>query len=222
MITGAIFDIDGTLLDSMRIWKELGKRYLSTLGIEAEAELADVLYPMSLEESSRYLHTRYSLSQSPDEIMKAVLQIIKDYYCLEVSLKPGIRAFLHALYTQGIPLTLATAGDKELSLSALKRLKIEKYFKGIFTCAELNTTKKEPYIYLKAAEHIGSNPHQTLVFEDAYHALCAAKQAGFVTVAVEDRSNKKHKKKLIEIADYYLKSLEEYEFLIDKITKANF
>ena len=94
MLTGAIFDVDGTLLDSMHIWRGLGERYLRRKGITAEGGLADTLYPMSLEESSIYLKQRYSLTDSVEKIVSDTVAMIEEFYRDEVSLKPGVGSYL--------------------------------------------------------------------------------------------------------------------------------
>lgn len=205
MLKGVIFDADGTLLDSMPIWQELGQRYLAKYGIKAETGLSDILFPMSLEESSRYLKETYDLSNPAEIISAEILEMIRAFYINEVTLKAGVTDYLRYLYEQNIPMIVATSNDKSLLHHAFTRLQIDGYFQNILTCSELNTNKREPTIYLRAAQTIGTQPQETAVFEDVLYGIQAAKQAGFLTVAVEDSSNRLEKDQLSGTADYFIR-----------------
>ena len=152
MIKGIIFDADGTLLDSMHIWQDLGKRYLKSLGLIPEDNLNEVLFPMTLEESSKYLKNKYSINKSSNEIKKDILKMIDDFYYYEVQLKNGVLSYLEYLYDNNIEMVIATTSDRSQIEKAFERLDILKYFKCIFTCSELKTSKREGLIYLKAKE----------------------------------------------------------------------
>ena len=209
MIKGIIFDADGTLLDSMHIWEELGKRYLESKGIRAENSLSQILYPMTLEQSSVYLKNNYSIKDSTDKIKKYILSLLTDFYQREVLLKEGVFSFLEKTKNKGVAMGIATSGDKELLISALKRLNVYDSFSVITTCSEYNTSKNEPLIYLKTAEILGTSPSDTVVFEDVLYGIKTAKKAGFITVAVEDLSNILYRQPLKSCADYYIKNFND-------------
>lgn len=204
MIKGIIFDADGTIIDSMKIWDELGKRYLLKKGIRADSELSDILYDMSLEESGRYLKERYQISDRVEKIISDVLELIKDFYKNEVCEKPGLSVFLEKMKEKRIPMGIATSGSRELLQYALKKIGILEYFDFILTCDELGTSKKEPYIYLKAAKKLGTMPCETAVFEDAVHGIKTAGKVGFVTVGVRDESSDRYREEIIKTADIYI------------------
>lgn len=218
MIKGAIFDIDGTLLDSMGIWEEVGSRYLKTLGIEAESNLSKILFAMSMEEAAVHLKEHYYIAKEEGEIKKGILEMIAYFYNEEVQLKPGVRFALEELQRRKIPMVLATSGDEKLALGALKRLGIEGYFLKIFTCTMLQTTKREPLIYEKAITFLDVPAHQVVVFEDILHGLVTAKQLGCMTVAVEDEASTEQKTQIIKVADYYIQDFLE----LHAILEANF
>ena len=211
MVKSAIFDADGTLLDSMQIWEDAGEKYLRQLGIQPEADLGKLLYPMSLEESSSYMKEKYSLSETPEEIRAGVLSVIFDFYRYDVQLKPGVKDFLEQLQNKNIPMVIATTGDKDLLEAALKRLGILDCFERIFTCSEFLTTKRESLIYEKAITYLHIEPEETYVFEDVLNALVSAKKAGCKTIAIEEETSKEDKEAIIETADMYLTSFIEYE-----------
>lgn len=211
MMRAAVFDVDGTLLDSMSVWEDLGVRYLRTLGIEPQAELGDILFSMTMEEGAEYIRRQYHLTKKSEEITEEILGIIKAFYVSEVPLKNGAAEFLEALHQRGIPMAAATSGERELVEAAFQRLGILKYFRNIFTCTEVGEGKNSPLIYLRAAEFLEAEPEETWVFEDALHALLTAAGAGFRTAAVFDTSSQKEQKKIREAADIYLYSLTEFD-----------
>ena len=206
-IKAAIFDADGTLLDSMHIWRELGSRYLESLNIVPEKNLAEILYPMSLEQGCLYLQNKYNLCFPVNEIQSGFLRIIENFYYYEVELKQGVKKFLDSL---NIPKVIATSGDQNLLQAALTRNGINKYFSKIFTCSELNTNKHEPKIFIECANFLNLKPNNIAVFEDALYALKTAKSANFITVGVEDNSNIDKRARIINICDYHVKNFIDF------------
>lgn len=115
MIKGAIFDVDGTLLDSMFIWKDVGIRYVRSRGIEPEANLSEVLFPMTLEEGAAYVMRRYGLKESIEQIVQGILDMVRDFYYYEAQLKDGAKDFLQAMDEKGIPMVVATSSERDRS-----------------------------------------------------------------------------------------------------------
>ena len=211
MIRGAIFDVDGVLLNSMPVWENLGELYLRRLGIEAEKDLGTRLYTMSLEESAKYLIGQYRLDKTPEQVIAEVNLEVKDFYKNRVPLKEGARQYLSELKERGGPMVIATTGDRKNAEAALKRLKVFQFFQGIFTCSEIGSGKNEPDIYYTAALQMDTEPSQTWVFEDAFHAIRTAKQAGFRTVGVYDKANDRDLARIWNTADIYLPEFKNFE-----------
>lgn len=209
MIKGAIFDVDGTLLDSMEIWENAGARYLRGIGIVPEENLSEILYPMTMAEGAAYVKERYSLSAALDEIIQGVLDAVRDFYFYEVRLKPGVKEFLAGMAERGILMAAATASYREHIETAFRRLGIDGYFGRIFTCAEVGAGKRYPLIYEKAAEYLGAKPGELLVFEDVLYAVETAKRAGFRTVGVYDRFSAGETEEIKRRADVYAEKLTE-------------
>ena len=139
MIKGVIFDVDGVLLNSMPIWENLGELYLRSLGVEAEKDLGEILFTMSLEEGADYLISQYGLNKTPEEIVEGLNREVRDFYAERVPLKEGVREFLYEFNGKKIPMVIATSGDRKNTEAALRRLKVLNYFQGIFTCSEIGS-----------------------------------------------------------------------------------
>ena len=137
MIKGAIFDLDGTLLDSMSIWDTIGEDYLRSLGIEPRENLAETFKTFTLEESAEYYRTHYGVTLSVAEIVDGVNGMIEDFYRNTAPLKNGVAEFLERLSKKGVRMCVATVTDKYLVEAALTRLHVRQYFEEIFTTAEV-------------------------------------------------------------------------------------
>ncbi|MGN0708792.1 MAG: HAD family hydrolase [Anaerovoracaceae bacterium] len=203
MIKACIFDIDGTLLDSMPIWRDLGARYLESLGITPEHGLSDILFPMTAGEGAAYLKEHYGLQAGTDDVLKGLSDITEDFYRNEVRAKKGAFDFVSGLYDRGIPMVLATVGDPVLGEAALRRLGMLGFFRKTFVCDDYGTTKREPLIYLKCAGYLGTEPGVTAVFEDVLQAVRTASQAGFITCAIEDADSAGDREEIRKTADHY-------------------
>lgn len=207
MVKGVIFDVDGVLLNSMPVWENLGELYLQKFGIQAEKDLSEILYEMSLKEAAEYLISHYGLKQTVEEVTKGIVKEVEQFYVEKVPLKEGVREYLKELKERKIPMVIATSGDRKNAEAALKRLKVFSYFEGIFTASEIGSGKNQPDLYFAAALQLDTDPGQTWVFEDAWHAIRTAKSAGFKTVAVYDKANDKNLGKIWNHADIYLPDL---------------
>lgn len=208
-IEGMIFDMDGTLLDSMNVWTHAGEWYLREKGKEAEKNLYLVLFSMSMEEGAVYLQKNYQLEESVEEIVEGINQIIWDFYEKKAVLKPGIQETLEDLKKQGIPLTIATATDYPIVEMVLKRLGIFEYFDKIFTCSEIGVGKHHPDIFLAALQYMGTSMERTWVVEDALYALKTAKAAGFPTMGVYDKYSEFEWDEVKKNSDIYIESWKE-------------
>ncbi len=217
MIRYAVFDVDGTLLDSSPMWADLGSRYIRSTGGSPAAGLDETLRNLSLEEAACFLKKEYSLPYSADEIVRQITRMTEEFYLAEVRPRDGARELLAALRAKNVHMAIATAGDKKLAAAALERLGLWEYFSAAASCSEYGP-KTSPEVYLAAAEMIFALPCETLVFEDSLHAVRAAKSAGFVTAAVRDISEPKQEA-LKSAADFYEESLTGYAAKTGEILK---
>ena len=208
MLTGAIFDFDGTLLDSMFIWDTIGEDYLRTLGKEPHEDLKETFMTLTLEEAAEYYREHYKVTLSVTEIVDSINAMVEGIYRTKVTLKPGVMAYLRLLKESGVKMCVATVTDRYLVEDTLERLGILHYFSGIFTCAEVGYGKDKPIIYQKALEHFGTAKEETFVFEDSLFALETAKTDGFPTVGVYDM-HESRQEEMKRLADCYVRSFEE-------------
>ena len=196
--------MDGTLLDSMPVWEHASERYLQNKGIKVRERLSDILFSMSMQKGAEYVKENYHLAESVDEIVAGVNNIVYTAYEKEVQPKEGVRELLDTLQVNGIKMAVATSTDRPMVEAALKRTGLFSYFEQIFTCTEVGKGKVAPDIYYAAADILGTEPKNTLGFEDALYAIGTAKKAGFVTVGVYDDASRKEQGKIKEQADIYL------------------
>lgn len=207
-IRGAIFDVDGTLLDSMFIWDTIGETYLRSIGYEPREKLNEVFKNMSLFQAARYYRTEYGVTLSIDEIMNGVNAMLERYYRFEVSLRPGVAELLAQLQASGVKLCIATATDRYLVEAALERCGVLSCFGAIFTCNEVGHGKDEPDIFEEALRFLGTEKAETVVFDDALYAVRTAKEAGFPVAVIYD-SHEKNQEGLRALADFYIEDFSQ-------------
>ena len=187
----ALFDLDGTLIDSMPYWKTLAEDFLENRGITPNSEENSVLSRLSLSEASFYMKNRYCLEESPEQILKEFTGMIDGIYRTDCALKPGVKEYLEELKRKKIRMALVTITAKKSAKRVLKRLGISGFFSCIVTDLDAGKGKNHPDIYLMAAKKLRSEPADTAVFEDSTTGGIVAKEAGFRVYAVRDGSNEK-------------------------------
>lgn len=185
-IKGAIFDVDGTLLDSMYTWRYRGEIYLENMGITPREGLQLDVRRMGFYESPKMIKEEYNLSQSPDEIRNGMMKVVDDYYKTNPQVKTGTVEFLEELKRNGVRMCIATATDRDMVEPGLVNAGIRDYFDEIFTCGGLGTNKTKPFIFEKAMEFLGTTKEDTVIFEDALYAVRTAKKAGFFVTGIFD------------------------------------
>jgi HAD superfamily hydrolase (TIGR01509 family) len=211
LIESAIFDVDGTLLDTMPTWHDCGARFLAKKGIEAEPGLGDKMFVMTPDTSAKYLINTYGIDDmSVDEVSRALMQDMEDFYFHEAQPKKGALELLEDMKSAGIPMAVATATDGYCIKAAFERLGMMEFFSGIFWCDDYHTTKAEPVIFNAAAEAMNAQPEATWVFEDGLYAVNTASEAGYRTVGVYDVISRKDWPAMQDAADISVRSLEDF------------
>ena len=212
MIKGAIFDLDGTLLDSMSIWDSVGVDYLLSKGYAPKDGLKENFKNMSMIQAGEYLKSEYLIPLSVQEIVDGVNALTEDFYINRVQLKAGAKELLEYLSANGVKMCIATATDGYLVEAALKRCGVREYFSKIFTCTDVGHGKDEPIIFREAMSFLGTDKSNTVVFEDALYAIKTAKRDGFIVVAVFD-AYEKNQEKVKTLSDIYLHVHTDFEQL---------
>ena len=186
MLKAAIFDFDGTLFQSNSVWVSAGEHFFESIGITPKANLQEEIRTMSLYQSACYIRKEYGLSQTVEEIMEGINRTVENCYFHEVQPKQGAISFLRELKAADIRMCIATATDRYQIEAALKRCNMLDFFEEIFTCSEIGHGKDEPIIFRRAMEYLGTDRSNTVIFEDALHAIQTAKADGFLTVGISD------------------------------------
>ena len=209
-LQSAIFDMDGTLLDSMPTWRELGPSFLKERGIPVTPEQLHALRTMTDHEVIPYLQETCGLEMTTEQIMDEIIRRMEDFYTHRVRPKPGLEKFLSILKMEGVWMYVATATHRRLTEKALKTAGIDHYFRGIVTSADAGNHKSESAdIYEMAMRRLQSNKRDTVVFEDALHAIRTAKAAGFRVAGVYEATAEQDQPEIQRLCDYYIRSYEE-------------
>ena len=198
----AIFDMDGTLVDSMGCWNDVSLEYLKAHGAgdSAEALVAKTAH-MTTDEAAALFSKRLLPGVPPKEIAAALDARMEALYRSTIREKPGVRAYLERLKSRGVSMCVASSTPEPLIRACLDRLALAPFFSFILSCDAVGAGKDDPAVYLTAAKRLGALPSQIAVYEDAPVALSTAKGAGFYAVAVYDDTAAVHWPKLCEIAD---------------------
>ncbi len=215
MIRGIIFDLDGTLIDSMGIWTTIDRAFLKENGVENPPyDVSDRVRKMSVEESSEYFIKEFGLSCTVEYVIRRIEELVRVQYEEKIELKYGVAELLDYLDKKGIPYGIATATYKKLAEAVLERHGIKERFRFILTDSEYPAGKTSPDIFLGGAELLGMNPEEILVAEDSLHCIETSVKAGFYTVGVSDEISANDRKAIEAIADAYVERIDEICSLI--------
>ena len=207
-----IFDLDGTLVDSMWMWKAIDIEYLGRFGFDLPPSLQKDIEGMSFSETAVYFKETFQIPDTLEEIKATWNRMAYDKYTKEVPLKKGVQEFLDYCKENGILLGIATSNSRELVDATLKALNIKEYFACVMTACEVAKGKPAPDIYLAVAEKLQAEPSRCLVFEDIEMGIMAGKNAGMEVCAVEDEFSMNQIEAKKKLADYYIKDYFDIKF----------
>ncbi len=205
----AIFDLDGTLIDSMWIWDEVDNDYLKNRGLAIPKGLKDDISHLSFLETALFFKANFSIEDSPEEIMQEWNNMAFHKYSSSISLKSGVIEFLDLLKASGIKTGIATSNTMMLVDTVLKKNNIFHYFDNITTTDEVGKGKGSPDVYFLCAKKMGVNPEECIVFEDILPAVKTAKLAGMKVVGVYDNYSENNTAEIIQLADRYIQNFHE-------------
>ena len=189
----AIFDMDGTLIDSLILWDVLwstfGERYLNDKSFVPSYEDDKKVRTLTLKDAMHLIHNHYKLGENGEELLALANDMMNDFYANRVELKIGVKEFLEHCKNKGVKMCIASATAPELLDVAIKHCDIGKYFLKVFSCGTIGKGKEEPDIFLQAAEFLGAEIKETWLFEDSLTAIETATKIGMPTVGIYDRYN---------------------------------
>lgn len=188
-----IFDMDGTLVDSLMLWdvlwEKLGTDYLSDKMFRPNDSDDKAVRTLPLDKAMDLIHDHYHIGKNGAELLKTANTLMEDFYSSQVQLKPGVKEFLEHCYKNGTNMCIASATVPYLIKIALKHCEIEKYFSKIFSCGEIGKGKESPDVFLMASDFLGTHIQETWVFEDSCVAIKTAAEIGMKTVGIYDKFN---------------------------------
>lgn len=205
----AIFDLDGTVLDSTDIWTEIDLEFFAERGMELPEGYGKTIAPMGFERAAEYTVNTYGLEETPQEVVAVWNKMSHDKFKNDVKLKPGAKEYLEHLKSRGVVLCIATASQEDMFMPALESNSVSHLFDYVTTLKEVKMGKGFPDIYLKAAEKAGFAAEECIVFEDLLAGVKGAKDGGFYTVAMYDKNSQKDIEKIKITADKLIYNFKE-------------
>ena len=206
-ISGAIFDMDGTLVNSLIfwdvLWEEFGNRYLGGEKFYPDLEADKTIRTCVLSQAMDYFHERFKIGENGADLLNTANEVFKDCYVNRVELKDGVKEFLNYLKAKNVKMCIASATDKALLVYAMERCGLYEYFDTIISCADIGKGKDQPDIYYAALDKLGTDKETTWVFEDSYVALHTANAIGLPTVGIYDKFNF-DQDKMEKLATHYI------------------
>ena len=208
ILKAAIFDLDGTLLDSMGLWQEVDRTFFERRGIVMPLDYGSTIAPMGFPAAAAYTKRIFSLSETEDEIISEWNALALDAYAHRVEEKPFVLEYLHRLEEKKIPIAAATASHREYWEPALRRCGLYPMFQSFTEIREVSRGKGFPDIYLEASRKLGLPAQQCAVFEDITAGVRGALKGGFYTVGVYD-DHHSNEEELRTISHRFIRSFEE-------------
>lgn len=211
----AIFDMDGTLVDSLPYWRQLYREYLASRGVtDPPASVMSQTAPLTSAEAVAFFARTFGLADTPEEGVAEINRLIEAHYRTDVLMKEGAKEVLERFRKAGWKMCVASATAPGLIDLCLRRLGVRDYFQFVLSCVEVGAGKSRPDVYLEAARRLGGAPEETIVFEDAVFAARTAREAGFRVAAIRgDPNTSQNQEELKAVADWYLLQWKDEAFL---------
>lgn len=204
----AIFDMDGTLVESMVYWRSVIDEVVDILGVvpEKRLEVRNALQVMTEKQIEKYLNENGLIPEGFDLNKISALSIMKEHYEKDVTVRPGAKELLDALHSQGVRMGIATLTPTPLTELCLKKFDLYDYFEFFYTSLQYPKGKSTPLIFWDAAKHFGTAVEEMWLFEDSLYSVETAKSLGMRIAVTEDDTQRNNFEKLYEKADVYFKN----------------
>lgn len=209
-IKGAIFDMDGTLLDSMKYWDTVGKEYLERNGITVDKKTENNILNIGILRFSEFCRENYGMDVTYEEVLYDIHAIMEEKYDTVVTLKSGAKEMLEKFKQNGVKMCVATATEQATAKKILKKMGILEYFSEVFTTTMVGENKNSPLIYETALNHLGTPKDETYIFEDAWYAINTAHKNGFKVIGIEDANTVVPTSEIAPLCDFFLYSKDNY------------
>lgn len=206
---GAIFDLDGTLLDSMGVWRQIDREFLARRGLAVPEDYMEKITALCFRDAAAYTIERFGFQEKPEDLIAEWMEMAKEAYAKKVSVKAGGKEYLEKLKEKGVRIAAATSGDPELFIPCLKNNGIYDFFTSLTTVAEVKRGKEFPDVYELAAERLGLLPEECMVFEDIYTGISGASKGGFSTTGILDQESRFDWEKIRKSADRVITGFTE-------------
>lgn len=206
---GAIFDLDGTILDSMWVWEQVDVNFLGNRGIPVPKDYAKEISAMNIKTAAEYTIARFGLPETVEQVAAEWYDMAMKEYAEDVQLKAGAREYMAYLKAKDVKLAVATSSPRELFLPCLENNEIFEFFDTIVTTMEVERGKDFPDVYEEAARRISLKPSECMVFEDILKGIKAAKRGGFYVVALEEDHAIEDREEIRQVSHKYIRDFEE-------------
>ena len=209
-ITGAIFDFDGTVFDSMHIWKGVKFQFFDRIGLILNEEQREEFKKLFLLDAIELAKTRFDLKMTDKELFDEFFTLIKEKYLADTKPKNDIVEFLEKLKAKGVKMGIATATGEPALIAVLEKFNMLHYFQEIYSTYTVGASKTEPKVYDVVLNELGTEKETTWVFEDALYAAKTAKKAGYNVVGIYDKSEPEQEE-LKDLVDIYIHNYSEID-----------
>ena len=209
-ITGAIFDFDGTVFDSMHIWKGVKFQFFDRIGLVLSEEQREEFKNLFLLDAIELAKTRFDLKMTDKELFNEFFTLIKEKYLTDTKPKNDIIEFLEKLKSNGVKMGIATATGEPALIAVLEKFNMLHYFEEIYSTYTVGASKTEPKVYDVVLNELGTEKQTTWIFEDALYAAKTAKKAGYNVVGIYDKSEP-GQEELKQLVDIYIHNYSELD-----------
>lgn len=208
-----IFDLDGTLVDSMGYWRSVSRDFMKTKGIDIEDAVQHKMTTMNLDASLKYMKDYYKLEESFEELYRDFSRIVEDFYRNKVEAKEGSLEILKYFKDKGMKVVIGTSTADHFANIVIRKHGIDKFIDGLYTADSVGHLKGEEEFYLSIADDLGEDPEEIFLVDDSYLALRTAKRAGLIGIGIYDENSKDTWSTIVDENKYSARKLIELKKL---------